>query len=108
MTEQDQLEQYNEERMADAYFQEQQDEHEAAQALSPDSPENSAEVGIDVQRLVLHSGNYYEKYDHPDHADDTDCLDRAVGCSKHCFCCMGELAIPLQNDKSTNAEGNGK
>jgi hypothetical protein len=66
--------------------------------MTSDSTENSAEVGIDVQRLVLHSGNYYEKCDHPDHADDTDCLDRAVGCSKHCFCCMGELAIPLQND----------
>ena len=59
-----------------------------------DSP-TANEVGD--QRLVLHSGNYYEKCDHPDHADDTDCLDRAVGCSKHCFCCMGELAIPLQN-----------
>jgi hypothetical protein len=34
MTEQDQLEQYNEERMHEAHYQEQQDEYEAAQALS--------------------------------------------------------------------------
>ena len=37
MTEQDQLEQYNEERMHEAYYQEQQDEYEAAQALSDPS-----------------------------------------------------------------------
>ena len=33
--------------------------------------------------------------DHPDHNDHETCEDRAVGCSKHCACCMGELAIPL-------------
>lgn len=31
---------------------------------------------------------------HPDHREGSDCLDRSVGCSKHCVCCMGELAIP--------------
>ena len=34
---------------------------------------------------------------HPDHTEAKDCLDRAVGCSKHCVCCMGELAIPLES-----------
>lgn len=29
---------------------------------------------------------------HPDHVDGTSCEDRAVGCSPHCKCCMGELA----------------
>ena len=34
MTEQDQLEQYNEERMDEAHYQEQQEEYEADQSLS--------------------------------------------------------------------------
>lgn len=29
---------------------------------------------------------------HPDHTDGVACTDRAVGCSPHCVCCMGELA----------------
>jgi hypothetical protein len=28
---------------------------------------------------------------HPDHTVGSDCLDRSVGCSPHCVCCMGEL-----------------
>lgn len=38
----------------------------------------------------------FESCTHPDHTDDTSCLDRSVGCSKHCLCCMGELAIPKE------------
>ena len=39
---------------------------------------------------------------HPDHTDETDCGNRAIGCSKHCLCCMGEeLAIELPEIKHT-------
>ncbi len=31
---------------------------------------------------------------HPDHNDHETCEDRAVGCSKDCFCCMGDPAAP--------------
>lgn len=31
---------------------------------------------------------------HPDHNDQTNCQERAVGCSPHCECCMGELTTP--------------
>lgn len=27
--------------------------------------------------------------DHPDHEDGVSCLERAVGCSMNCHCCMG-------------------
>ena len=41
---------------------------------------------------------------HPDHTDETDCGNRAIGCSKHCLCCMGkELAIELPEIKHTPA-----
>lgn len=39
----------------------------------------------------------FSRCEHPDHNDSESCLDRAVGCSKHCFCCMGEMAIPAPN-----------
>ena len=39
----------------------------------------------------------FEICEHPDHNEQTDCQDRAVGCSKHCICCMGDLAIPVPN-----------
>ena len=40
---------------------------------------------------------------HPDHNDQETCGDRAVGCSKHCVCCMGQIAVsgpssPLTED----------
>lgn len=31
------------------------------------------------------------KCTHPDHEEGKSCKDRAVSCSKYCFCCMGEL-----------------
>lgn len=34
------------------------------------------------------------KCSHPDHNEQENCEDRAIGCSKHCVCCMGESAIP--------------
>lgn len=37
----------------------------------------------------------YYKCDHPDHEENTSCEDYAVSCSKYCLCCMGEIAIPL-------------
>lgn len=35
---------------------------------------------------------------HPDHQSEVSCLDRAVGCSPHCLCCMGGLAIHIPED----------
>lgn len=35
--------------------------------------------------------------EHPDHEEGRDCGDRAVGCSKHCLCCMGQSS-PQQLD----------
>lgn len=32
--------------------------------------------------------------EHPAHEDGKDCLDRTIGCSPYCVCCMGELAKP--------------
>ena len=40
----------------------------------------------------------YTPCTHPDHNDHETCGDRAVGCSKHCICCMEELAIPLDGN----------
>lgn len=37
----------------------------------------------------------YYKCNHPDHEENTSCEDRAIGCSEYCLCCMGEIAIPL-------------
>jgi hypothetical protein len=66
MTEQDQIEQYNEERMDYANFQEQQAEHEAAQALSDPhgsrcvDPENcKVSTGI-CDRLTFGAGKLDE------------------------------------------------
>jgi hypothetical protein len=41
----------------------------------------------------------YSNCCHPDHNENESCADRAVGCSKHCLCCMEELAIPLKENK---------
>lgn len=46
--------------------------------------------------------NVYSKCCHPDHNENESCADRAVGCSKHCLCCMEELAIPLKKFKMKN------
>lgn len=35
---------------------------------------------------------------HPDHNDKENCEDRAVGCSKHCTCCLGESATPVEGE----------
>lgn len=35
----------------------------------------------------------FVRCNHPDHNEQTDCQDRAIGCSKHCVCCMGNLAV---------------
>ena len=43
--------------------------------------------------------NTYTQCCHPDHNENESCIDRAVGCSKHCLCCMEELAIPLKENK---------
>ena len=34
---------------------------------------------------------------HPDHNDRESCLDRTVGCSKDCECCMGPPEDRLEN-----------
>ena len=52
----------------------------------------------------LHAG--FAKCEHPDHNSETNCLDRAVGCNKHCVCCMGELAVPIYNAELNSDEGN--
>lgn len=39
---------------------------------------------------------------HPDHKSEVSCLERAVGCSPHCLCCMGGLATSIpEEDKTT-------
>ena len=47
---------------------------------------------LEVEAVEIQSFHFCT---HPDHSDEIPCEDRAVGCSKHCKCCMGEFAIPL-------------
>jgi len=41
----------------------------------------------------------YVKCTHPNHNDEEDCQDRAVGCSPHCICCMAGLAVPKESEQ---------
>ncbi len=52
------------------------------------------DIGIALAKIVSKDLVLFDKCTHPDHIEGTNCSERAVGCSIHCFCCMAEIAIP--------------
>lgn len=47
----------------------------------------------DNRGMVKQITGTYSDCTHPDHNNNEKCLDRTVGCSRTCVCCMGDLAL---------------
>lgn len=74
--------------------------YELCEQLPPSYRDQSrARLGNVVERMTLRDADLYLDLrldqhgvlpcDHPDHEDGESCLERAVGCSMNCRCCMG-------------------
>lgn len=62
----------------------------AVEGMSFDEADRRLDLRLAQHGLLDHlGGGMTDRCEHPDHEDGVSCLERAVGCSGSCRCCMG-------------------